>query len=383
MKNLFVALGVVGITCGAAAQNKVVDKFGKGISILGKDSTFFIKANTRIQNRYDYEYTGNNTSTPEQADRAYVRRARIKFSGFAWSTKLTYKIEHDVLNGETYDAVVKYNFYKGLEIWAGQTKLPGNRERVISSQNLQFVDRSLLNTVFTLDRDAGIQLRNKHKVGNVVIKEMFAVSQGEGLNDKSLGHNFGHEYTGRVEVLPFGNFTSKGDYFGSDLKRESTPKLAIGVTYDYNQNINDSRKVKGATLAAHRNVLNFQADFMFKYAGFSFMGEYANSDVVDATGEYVRHDGAGGFFEVGEGLNLQAGYLLANNIEIAGRYTSYKPFQNVALSRQNQYTLGLSKYVVGHNLKIQSDFTLVETEAGTSYDFVNDLIFRLQVELAF
>ena len=29
-----------------------------------------------------------------------------------------------------------------------------------------------------------------------------------------------------------GSFSSKGDYKGSDLKREKTPKLALGITYD-------------------------------------------------------------------------------------------------------------------------------------------------------
>lgn len=384
MKKILLGLGAFAIVLTVSAQNQITDKYGKGITILGKDSTFFLKANTRIQCRYDYQREDNNSSKYLEQDRAYVRRTRIKFGGWAFSPKVKYKIEHDLLNGVTYDAVIKYNFWKNVEIWAGQTKLPGNRERVISSQQLQFVDRSLLNTVFTLDRDAGIQLRNKHKFGKMVVKEIFAISQGEGLNDKSFDHPFGHEYTGRIELLPFGNFTSKGDYSASDLKREKSQKLAIGLTYDYNQNVMFSRKVKGETLADKRNFINFHADFMYKYNGFSLMGEYANADVVNAAGEYIRHDGAGGFWEVGEGVNLQGGYLLKNNVEFSGRYSTYIPFSNTngGLMRQNQYTLGVSKYVVGHYLKVQSDITLAETMVGAG-EWANDLIYRLQFELAF
>ncbi len=58
------------------------------------------------------------------------------------------------------DAVIKYNFSENFELWFGQTKLPGNIERVISSGNLQQVDRSLLNSRFNIDRDMGIQLRH-------------------------------------------------------------------------------------------------------------------------------------------------------------------------------------------------------------------------------
>ena len=77
MKKFFIAIGIVGLALSASSQNRVVDKFGKGISVLGKDSTFFLKANTRIQNRYDFERTENNSSKPENSDRFYVRRTRI------------------------------------------------------------------------------------------------------------------------------------------------------------------------------------------------------------------------------------------------------------------------------------------------------------------
>ena len=130
MKKILIGLGIVGMFLTGSAQNKIVDKYGKGFSILGKDSTFLLKANTRIQCRYDYERIDNNSKEKLFVrDAAFVRRTRIKFGGWAYSTKVKYKIEHDLLNGVTYDAVVKYNFFKGWEIWAGQTKLPGNRER--------------------------------------------------------------------------------------------------------------------------------------------------------------------------------------------------------------------------------------------------------------
>ena len=46
-------------------------------------------------------------------------------------------LEIDIIGAQILDAYLKWNFYKNFEIWAGQTKLRGNRERVISSQNLQ------------------------------------------------------------------------------------------------------------------------------------------------------------------------------------------------------------------------------------------------------
>ena len=59
------------------------------------------------------------------------------------------------------DAVLIYYINENWSLWFGQTKLPGNRERVYSSQKLQFVDRSLVNARFNLDRDVGVQIYHK------------------------------------------------------------------------------------------------------------------------------------------------------------------------------------------------------------------------------
>ncbi|MDF1868465.1 MAG: porin, partial [Saprospiraceae bacterium] len=106
-------------------------------------------------------------------------------------------------------AVVKWKFHKIFTLWAGQTKLPGNRQRVVSSQAMQLVDRSVVNSIFNIDRDIGVHLRGKFKSGKVVVKPIVALSMGEGRNVTSQNIG-GLNYTGRLEVLPFGEFASKG-----------------------------------------------------------------------------------------------------------------------------------------------------------------------------
>ena len=65
-----------------------------------------------------------------------------------------------------------------------------------------------------------------------------------------------------------------------------------------------------------------------------------------------------------------------NNWEIAGRYTSVNA--NEYNNDINQYTIGFSRYVVGHNLKVQTDFSYT-TEQGQN----DKLLFRLQTEFNF
>jgi phosphate-selective porin OprO/OprP len=232
-------------------------KFGKGLfNLVGQDSSWTMKIGARMQ--FLAISTWEDNESPES--NFLVRRSRLKFDGYALSPKLKYKIELGLSNRDIsgaskftsnapryiLDAVIKWNFYENFELWFGQTKLPGNRERVISSANLQQVDRSLLNSRFNIDRDLGIQLRHHFKLSNnFVVKDIFSLAQGEGRN-VTTGNLGGHQYTGRVELLPFGNFTSKGDYKGSDLKREETPKLAFGVGYDFNNNAVKTRSNQGS-----------------------------------------------------------------------------------------------------------------------------------------
>ncbi len=77
------------------------------------------------------------------------------------------------------DAVIFYNLSKAFRLGIGQTKLPGNRQRVNSSGQLQFAERSTTHDAFTLDRDRGIFFQNDFHVGKVVQK-LYYSEFGEG-----------------------------------------------------------------------------------------------------------------------------------------------------------------------------------------------------------
>ena len=376
----FIVLLFISSIYSASSQDITNNRFGKGlINVFAKDSSWSSKVAFRYQTRYEGNY---DLVDSDYTGRAFVRRARIKGNGFAFSPKITYKFEYDVANGYVLDAVVKWNFTGNWTVWFGQTKLPGNIERVFSSQKLQLVDRSLLNSKFTLDRDAGAQLRHHFKLGNTfLVREIFAVSQGEGLNDKSK--STGNGYTGRIELLPFGNFTKKGDYFAADLKREKTPKLMLSATYDFNQNAMLSRGQKGDYLIGDlENLQTLFIDAHFKYQGFSFFGEYVDRKTSDGSplleNSFVNGESIDECYYTGESINLQLGYLMKNNWEIAGRYTNVNANDLYDNNDLNQYTIGFSKYVVGHNLKVQTDFSYT-TEQGEN----DKLLFRLQTEFNF
>ncbi len=383
------------ITFSIQAQEFKDTKFGKGmVNYTAKDSSWSVKFAPRIQilsstnwNYEDSEFGKANTSL-------LIRRARLKFGGFVLSPKFKYKIElglsnRDLAGASIYtgnapryilDAVIKWNFYENFVFWAGQTKLPGNRERVISSANLQLVDRSLLNATFNIDRDLGIQFRHHINITDTfIVREIISIAQGEGRNVVT-GNLGGHQYTGRLEFLPFGKFKNKGDYLGSSLEREAKPKLAVGISYDINNNAVRNRSNRGTYM---ENDLGFYEtdiktmfiDAILKHKGFSFMAEYSNRDAKDPIAKNSDGTETGVIVPEGYGVNLQSGYLFKKNWEITGRFSTIDMKETDV---SNQYTLGVSKYIIGHKLKIQSDVSYL-----TLADVSDQLMFRLQLDVHF
>jgi len=374
------------------SKTDVTDRpFGKGIiNYTAKDGSWSTKMTMRFQTLYTY---GHNVSENLGITGSYsnfmIRRARLKFTGHAYSPKLKYKLElgqssRDVggfttksenknAPGLVFDAVVKWNFAKGLYFWAGQTKLPGNRERVISSGSLQLVDRSLLNSNFNVDRDMGIQLHHKWKIGNMVIKEKVALSQGEG-RDIVINNLGGYSYTPRVEILPFGEFDSKGkdDYSGSSLKRTKKYKLALAGGFDWNDRAartgghGGSFLVNDSKLGYHTsNITTIFIDMIMKYKGWSLMAEYANRTAENAIAKNIDGSKTGKVVMEGLSYNVMGGYLFSRNWEITGRYTTVDYANQYTLETGKtdvtQYTVGLSKYLAGHKLKVQADVSLKQT----------------------
>jgi len=399
LKITIVAVLLLAITS-LNAQEISDTSFGKGlINFVAKDSSFSVKFAPRFQVRSmsSWDHNGNQYGSPNH--NFIVRRARLKFDGFAYSPKLKYKLELGLSNRDIsganefnrntpryiLDAVIMWNFSGNWELWAGQTKLPGNVERVVSSANLQLVDRSLLNSRFNIDRDLGVQLRHKTNLGgDFLMREKFAVSQGEGRN-VTEGNEGDLQYTARLEFLPFGTFKSKGDYSQSDLKREAKPKLMLGFTYNYNQGAVRERGFAGDYMIRtdgsiyETDQTTIFADAMFKYNGFSFMGEYAKRTADDEIATEL--DGltpTGDLVLTGNALNLQAGYLFKSNYEIAARFTTLE-YENVtgALPTE-QYTLGVNKYVVGHKLKVQSDISYTTLDGND-----DNITFRLGFDIHF
>jgi phosphate-selective porin OprO and OprP len=395
---MFVAC-VMLISMSAFAQEKkpvinVFTKKGKGVGFVTADSTFSLNFQFRMQNRAAFVSKTGTDLSPNSFEMR-VRRTRFKFEGFVYNPKLTYYIQLAFSRGDMdfsvtdnsainnspniiRDAVIYYSPTKHLRFGFGQTKLPGNRQRVISSGDQQFADRSIVNATFNIDRDFGFFANYAGNFYNL----RGAITSGEGRN--SNGSNNGLAWTGRLELLPLGKFTGTNDYQEGDLEREPKPKISIGSTYSYNDRAMRQAGQLGNDLYEVRGIRNFEVDLLFKYNGWAWYNEYMTRSAADPITVSPTDASKTRIIYVGRGYLTQLSYLFKNNFEVAGRFSRTTPFSSIYASQQEleQSEFGVTKYLNGHRLKIQGNVvyghrTHVDTKAYAS-DFWSGIF---QIEL--
>jgi hypothetical protein len=327
---------------------------------------------------------------------ARVRRLRLRFDGFVLTPKLNYDLQFGFANEDMrgyiesnppnaiLDAAIYYSPDKYWRFGFGQTKLPGNRERINSSGALQFVDRSPANALFNIDRDFGLFANYKTNFNDgIQFHIKTAISTGEGLNwVSSPGTNF--SYTGRLEILPFGYFLKNGDFSQGDLVREQKPKLSIAASYNYNEDAERNGGQRGSRLYENRTITNLFTDLLFKYNGLSFTAEYLNRDSDDPVTINPDDPEQEVFVYNGTGYFFQLGYIFLCDFEIAGRYSRTEADDEITdfvPESSEYYTLGLNQYLKGHNIKIQFDATYIKSSLLNVIQADESWSFRLQMAL--
>jgi len=391
----------------STAQEIVLNKykFSEGLRFSGKDNNYKVDISGFIQPYLETrKYVDNNDNT--FYNRFRLRRARLEIAGTSAQEKLSYRLQLDLTGGGEadasigsliFDAWIAYNLTKQIKISFGQKGTPtDNRELGMRSTTMQLVDRSPLTPAFASIREFGFFAESTFKISRYsYIKPEIAITNGDGINvyDKDRG---GLKYGGRIDYLPFGLFSNFGQYRQADLVRELTPKFVIGATWSYNVEVSDRRGSQSGQIlyldANNKELLpdyvKYGVDFLFKYKGYSVLGEYINasSRVPSGITQRVRVDGTtatsflvngiqnvenyvNGRMMIGEGYNIQGGYVFKNNISIDGRFAYLKPETNSFLNnptfynRSHYYTFGITKYLArNYGAKIQLDCTYINVK---------------------
>ncbi len=394
---IFICVGSTFSAKGQQSPEKLLDfqvpyfTWGKGIGITSPDSAFTLNIRFRMQNRFGFNTVSGTDLTVNEVE-ARVRRLRLRFDGYLYNAKLAYVLQLSFSRGDIdfedtgfpnliRDAMLIYNFNEHFALGIGQTKLPGNRQRVVSSGDLQLPDRSIVNSIFNVDRDFGIQSYYRNQISGFHFVLRGSVSSGDGRNFNTAQR--GLAYTGRVELLPLGQFQNSGDYFEGDLSREPKPKVSVGLTWSNNENAIRTGGQLGKFLFQSRDIETFMADFLLKYRGFAFSSEFLNRMVTNPITTDPDDDTNVRYVYDGHGENYQASYLFRKDCEYVNRYSRVRPGPSIrTLEPQvQQFTLGLNKYLRGHRVKLQTEFTyeLRSWMNDTAAD-LDSWLWRFQIE---
>jgi hypothetical protein len=395
---LFLSSGIF-----AQEQDVKIDTytFGEGLNLIAKDG-HSLKITSYIQPWFESKiYTEQQNGS---LTRFRMRRARVRIDGETGNKKFSYRFQFDLTgNGEfeeqagqyLMDAVVTYNIKKNWNLAFGQrATYTDNRELLMLSNTLQLVERSRVTSAFAAIREFGFFLDGRIKTGRTsYLKSYFVLTNGDGGN--VFNPDFGGvKVGGRLDFLPFGLFTNMGQFRQGDIMRELTPKLVVGGNFSQNYGVSSRRGRQSGAIrylndldeVVLPNFTKFGVDFLFKYKGFSILGEFVKTAayVPEEISKRIRENGTiattfpvddtdnvenyvKGRMMLGEGYNIQMGYIFKSGFSIDARYTHLKADTHSFLnnptfySRPNNYTIGVSKYLDrNYGAKIQADFTFVQ-----------------------
>ncbi len=340
---------------------------------------------TNLQWRAQLRYTNPFFGDPRQVDdfeatgtsNFEARRLRMKIGGHGYQPWLKYYFEVDLQPSRDPDSsaasssarVIDWRIDLAKWDWGGlrvgQWKIDMNRERVDSSGRQQFVERSIVNRVFTIDRQVGVQLRGHLFKGTPGDLRYFAgIFNGEGRGVRNVDENM--MYSGRLQW----NFMGRDLGFRqTDVEYTDKPtgSLSFGGMSTIGPCTRWSSSACGnldgftSPLVAEGDQFKVEQgvqEFAFKYRGFSIQQEYHRKFVTDRV-VGSKNDLTGAY--------LQSGYFFNNLIaavpaplELALRYAFVEEPNEVDRTIDNkrkEYTLAANWFFAGHNNKLTVDYS--------------------------
>ncbi|MEC7944751.1 MAG: porin [Bacteroidota bacterium] len=444
IKIVFIFYALCSLPLISVSQNLLLGDYipGNGITLASDDDNYKVVLRGYAQSLFEsrrVRYDSVGFFDKSVYNRFRARRVRLRISGKQSNPGFSYRlqlnlaeseVENDELSNVLWDAWVGYNINKYYRVSFGQKSSPtDNIEVLMASNTLQLPERSRLTGAFSNIREIGLFLdgRNNIKGSKWVIKPSLNITTGDGYGYKFNSKDFGGlKYGARVNFLPFGLFRNFGQFRQGDLVRELNPKLLIGFSASYNDGITSRRGRRNGDFIYYTlngtdtsyqlpDFFKFGADILFKYRGFSLIGEFVQTKAFIPDGithrndrynnpnnlttnfrtyspaDYVRTQ-----MMLGSGLNLQAGYIFKSLFSIDGRFTSLRPdelsFLNNSLfyNRNKYYEIGVSKYFTkNYTFKLQASYRIIDDARLRHPNFDRDEfdasenVFYLMVQLAF
>ncbi len=380
----------------------------KGFRFESKDGNWQTNLQWRAQLRYTTPTTGDprslgNFTTGISKNTFEARRLRMKIGGHGFRPWLGYYFEVDLqptrdsddsganASSRVIDWRITADKWDWLALRLGQWKIDYNRERVDSSGRQQFVERSIANRIFTIDRQVGAQIRGRlFKETPADLRYWAGVFTGEGRGVRNDDEDL--MYMGRLQW----NFLGRDlKWRQTDVERTKKPTGSLSFSAATNTGRctrwsssgcgNLSGFASPATASdGQYKVEQVSQGFAFKYNGLSIQEEL-HWKSIDDTANNTTSDLTGGY--------VQAGYFfhellpsIPKELEFAARYAFVNEPNsgNIAIDNtREEFTLGANWFFAGHNNKVTLDYSHLTLDDGVANRDVNDDRFRVQWDVSF
>lgn len=365
------------------------------------DGSYLLRLQNRLQFRYAYPFDPDPRSIEdlnEDLSSFMVRRARFKMEGHAFRPWLQWNFQYDWSQPVLRDFSLDIAKFDWLRFRIGRRKVLWNDERVASSGRQQFVNRSILNDMFTVDRQQGIQVFGRlfpETWADLTYYAGVFTGVGVGSRENDDRHMM---YSGRLQWNAFGRELG---FAQSDVEFHSSPagNVAVGVARNISRCTafeTDARSCRALPTPradgtpfedpAAAEPGQFKVDqaffeFRVKWRGWYAKHEQHFKQVVDR----LLPEGAPGRTTKLQGSLYQIGYFphhvlsaIPRPLEIAGRYAWVNPAIHVSNDHQTELSGVLNWFFEGHNDKVSLE--IGRLTVADPIELVTEARYRVRVQ---
>lgn len=360
----------------------------EGLELRGRNDRFLLRLGGRVQFRYAEPFEDDPLDPEELGqDRkrlTRIRRARFRASGHVLTPKLTFAYQYDLVNTWLLDARINYEVKPWLQVRFGQWKADYNRERVASSGQQHLVERSIVNRVFTIDRQNGLMVlgrigKDRRGDSEYWVGVFNGGGRSRGNDDRRPMWMARYEWNALGGGLGFAPV---------DLERSRKVRASLAVAASGNQSALSRFSSDGGGQVddlpdgapGQYRLSQAVAEAALAWRGVSIEHEYHWKRVTNVmTGDARRLDG---FYVQGGAFLHELWPVMPRPLELAARVASVDPDRLRQADSRREFTLGANWFLNNHRNKLSVDASRLqfETPAG---ERLSSTRVRLQWDVSF
>jgi hypothetical protein len=318
----------------AGLDQSLTGGWDKHFFIRSEDDSFLAQVRGVVQTRFLYSHQ-NNSGGDNNRSGFEASRVRLKTMGHVIDPSWHFFVQVELTQGAGLrDALIRKDLGGGWSVRAGLFKLPFTREKLVTFTKTLAVDRSLVDTAYSVGRSTGLELDytgTQWKVRANVNNGARSVGGGA----LSTGTDFA--FAARAETVVLGGTWSQFSELRGLRAAHDGALLGTAIFYQKNNDSaadpNDERFAVTADIVTELRHVDVFASFIWN-----------SVDPGDPSMAKMSQFGA----------VIQGGVYVAEDWEVFARY-EWSDFDSAGVADLSVVTVGVVRYYNGNLLKWTTD----------------------------